>query len=145
MKYKLSPLFDELASYTLNHGKVVPQEEYNFDTGMSGSDAASVNARSTVWSLKQDGLEVRVKDSHVSRSSGTYSVGWSEIDDRKLELYLNDELVVEAERCLGGGSGWSGMFSSEYSKIEPTDWQATKLDSLDQMSKRLKSLRKKYR
>lgn len=135
------PLLEEAVGYVSNHGKVIPDKPYDFDTGMSGSDAASVRARGTIKSLQRNGFEIRLNDNHVSRSSGTYSVDWSEVDNRTLEMYLDGDRIVQAERCLGGERGWSGMLSSERSKIEATDWNIKKSDSLDEVAKYLVEIR----
>jgi len=142
MEHKiLLPLLDEAAGYALKHGKVTPDEPLNFDTGMDGSDAGYVRIQGTVRSLQRNGFEIRMKDTHESRSSGTYSLDWSEVGDRTLEMYLHKKKVVEAKKCLGGKQGWSGMFSSEKKEIKPTDWIIEKAASLDNVVKHLEEIR----
>jgi len=134
----LIPLINEVEAYVARHGEDKPDRPYDHDNGMRGGDASSVRSRGVIRSLKRDGFEIKVCDRRISRSSGTYSVDWSEIDERTLEIYEGRNRVVEAQKCLGGERGWRGVGrDSKKSKVESTDWEIKEADSLDEIAQRL--------
>ncbi len=139
----ISLIFDEATNYTLKYGKHSNQEPLKIRSELTGSDAFSTNTNSNLSYLRFGHLEILLTDYHVSQSSGTYSVDWSETYYRRIEIYFKKDLVVKARKCLGGKEGWSGMFSSSKKEIKPTNWQVEKAESIERVIKSIERLRKK--
>ena len=115
-------LIDRVAGYALRYGNVVSDKPYSIDSGMRGSDATSVNSREVMRMLERNGFGIKLNDIKISQWVGTYSVGWSKITYQTLEMYIDGNRIVQAERCLGGECGWSGMVGSERKEVKSTHW-----------------------
>lgn len=142
--WSIEKILDEAVQYALNHGEVVPEKPFNSSNG-EGGDAISIGINHSIQNLKHNDLEIRVDDMHVSRSYGTYNIGWSEEDFRRVEIYLKNKLVIHASKSLGGKKGQSGMLSSTKETIEPKDWEIKKSVYLKRVKKLLEKVKAKYK
>lgn len=89
-----------------------------------------------------DNLEIRLKAIHVSRSTGTFSIYWSDIDSQTIEMYISGEKIVDATRILGGFEGYAGMFGSQKKVVEPTDWTVKQFNSLEKIKQYINDISK---
>ena len=123
MNKEILEKIDKITNYVLRYGSEIKVDSYNYNNNESGSDKVIVIVKvNRAKSLKLNDLEIKVFDFNRNHSYGTNNIDWENSNNRRVEFYSRNELIVTARKTLSGEKGWSGLLGSSIKEIKPTNW-----------------------